>query len=682
MKKISLILLLLLISSLAFGGLVLSQTSKPAELPNLALPKVNQQGGVLNLGDFSGGLNLKAFPTELKDNEAQVLNNAIWDKFGSLRRRKGWTHLTIPDTNASINGLFRYYKQDGSRYLLVGGDTALYRSKNDSTSFVKIKGAIPTGGQFYFVTYNDKIYGVNNKIMSFRWDGTNFDSIGYNIDSVKVLSGAYPGGYGADYCTTYVNIEVKDWDIDQMVGYIACYENYCSYINENTASTIKLYQWIPVPLNAYIHIHALYYNNPAIDTGIVSDHQTSLCSMPVTDTSKNWTPHKFAGNMYLCRFISGKDKNLEFFIDDNNTGTLSVNWIYPFDESVTIGDTFEIYRKSFFPYLKYISIYHNRLILASDSVNRNVVYYSQLSEPSNFSNTNLFTTFTPDGDNITGLATLYNDQVGQRSSSDDKFLIFNQNNLMGCDDSWTPYVIATGVGAIAPRSIVNCEGQFVGFAHTTGFYGTDGNKVTKLSEKIQPFWDNISKTHIDKIACGYNSEIRSIFCSVPYGSATENDTGLIYNIDNQSWSTASLKASIFANQWGLQDTVKFIWGRPDTGWVCKYGLSNLDNGVDSITLSYKSKEFDLGDLSQRKTFRNLLISYEVGDSIPMTLNFYKDFGTSSTWSTTITDSGKDVSGINISPLIHGKVLSWGLSSKDPDITIGNIQIKFNLIGGL
>ena len=32
------------------------------------------------LTDFSGGLNLKAFPTELKDNEAQVLNDAWWRK--------------------------------------------------------------------------------------------------------------------------------------------------------------------------------------------------------------------------------------------------------------------------------------------------------------------------------------------------------------------------------------------------------------------------------------------------------------------------------------------------------------------------------------------------------------------------------------------------------------------------
>ncbi len=642
----------------------------------------------LKIEGFEGGLNLKAFPTQLQPNEAQLLNNAVWDKFGSLRRRKGWTHLTIPDTNASINGLFRYYKQDSNRYLLVGGDTALYRAKNDSTSFVKIKSGILTGGQFYFVTYNDKIYGTNSKMLPVVFDGSTLSDLGLADSS------SYGGLDLISACSLAVIDHTKDWTTDEWVGYVCRLINITrgdtiwSFVVSNEGQKIKLRNYVSDGTphwvegdNIQYYLYSWYQEKAAIYKGDVDDTASlpapNLDRLKIYERDTTFTDSIYKRN-YIIKFLTGKDATKTSYLHRPSGDSILYLSLTEFGDVVP-GDSYAIYQLDFWKNF-YVTIYHNRLILASDSVNQNVIYYSLLSEPTNFSHLNLFTTFTPDGDVITGLATIFNDQVGQRSSSDDKLLIFKQNNLMGCDDSWTPYVIATGVGAVASRSIINCEGQFVGFAHTTGFYGTDGNKVTKLSEKIEPFWKNINQSNYHKIACGYNPEIRSIFCSVPYGSSTENDTGLIYNIDNQAWSTASLKASVFANQWGLQDTTKFIWGRSDTGWICKYGLSNLDNGVDSITLTYRSGEFTAGDITQKKSWREFYLLRD--NTKPIYVGYYKDFGSTIISGDTITATGKNISRFLVSNLVNGKTLSWSISTKDPSITIGGVAIKFNLIGGL
>lgn len=800
-------LLLSLVFSSGVGvfSFTYAQENKTA---SLNLPQTETARGTLNLSDFSGGLNRKAYPTQLKDNEAQTLNNAWWNKFGALGRRKGWTHFPIPDSNAFINGLYKYYKQNDTSYLLVGGDTALYRAKNDSTSFVKIIGNLETGGQFEFITYKDKAVITYPNQITFAFDGSNIFNLGL-IDTIRAES------IYASACTTIYKIPGKVWDIDEYVSYLIYtpfneenpYEVICkntsnrlyTYINQNlvqnngfemdsqsistprhwqksgngtfdrvtdkdsgsyagqilggisgytygrqliknvddstvyniqvryrtdlflnsaviqvrsgdlaetlidftaassnewetftdtfyTANYDSVYIYLGNPNSTYefyvdnIHIRRKFYSYPSGDiylynwfnNGIIIE-QSSLDSFQLDGcreylygiTGTNWTNH-------IIEITDGFAKGSKGLIKTIN----NYNYVEPpFSPDIQPGTYphYKIYPLTFYQ-SQYLEVFRNRLILANDS---NLIYYSNVNEW-NFPPLNLMTTYGSQGDKITGLMTLYNDQMGQRASPEDRLLILKQNNLFATDDNFIPYVITTGVGAISPRSIVNCEGLFVGFAHTSGYYITDGNKVTLISEKIKPFWDNINKSKMNLISAGYFD--RHLFISVPYGSSTENDTGLIYNIDNQSWSTANIKASIFANQWGLQDTVKFIWGRPDTGWVCRYGTSNLDNGTDSITLTYKSKEFDLGDLSQRKSFKEMYLAYD--KTLNLTLNFYKDFGSTATWSKTVTGTGKDIKKVLIPNIIYGKTLSWGLSSKDPNIIIGNVQIKFSFVGGL
>lgn len=691
MKKY--LFLILILASWALGGLCLAEQS-PAELPVLNLPQIKSQTGVLDLGDFSGGLNLKDYPTQVKNNQATELQNAWWDKGGALGRRRGYTHFTIiDDSTTGINGIFRYYKQNDDRYLMVGGDTALYYVQDDADTFVKIRGAISSGGEFYFSNYNDKVYVTNENTIPLIYDGSELEYLGIADSSSRGVLWGSPS-----QCSLGVLDKSKGWDTDEWVGYVVKIINQTlddtiwgfvvrnssnHLLTRNRASAVVGYglpAWTSAHSLTY-YIYSWYQRGSAI-------YQTDVDGL--VDTLGCWRRVGNYDSLALCldtllyrqgiviKFLTGEATGyFEYIYRQYGDSSFLISHNY-FPE-IAVGDSFELYQLNFWK-SKYNTIFRNRLVLASDSINDNVVYYSEISEPDNFPSDNKFTTFTPDGDVITGIMSLYNDQRGVRASPKDRLLIFKQNNVMATDDNFEPYVIATGVGATAPRSIVNVEGRFIGFAHTTGYYSTDGNGVkdTALSYLIKPFWDNINPLAIDQVACGYYD--RHIVCSVPYDDATENDTCLIYNIDNKSWSGANISASVFANQWGLEDTIKFLWGSPDGGFINRYGVSNFDDG-DSITLTYKSKEFDLDDLSQRKTFRNMLIAYDMTSPIILALDFYINFGASAIWSTSFTDSGKDIKRVNISPIVVGKTLSWGLSSKDPDITIGNVKINYQALGG-
>ena len=171
--------------------------------------------GTLNLSDFRGGLNTKDYPTQVKNNQATELQNAWWDKGGALGRRKGYTHFTVvADSTTGINGLYRYYQQRDTAYLVVGVDTALYYAQDDSTVFNKIKSDIPTGGDFDFVTYKDQLICSYPNVLTFGFNGTTTWDLGVvdtlNLDSI----------YSSACTTIYKTRTSEGWDTDEWVGYM------------------------------------------------------------------------------------------------------------------------------------------------------------------------------------------------------------------------------------------------------------------------------------------------------------------------------------------------------------------------------------------------------------------------------------------------------------------------------
>ena len=666
---------------------------KAIESKPLSLPQTEVGRGILKFNDFSGGLNLKAFPTELKDNEAQVLNNAIWDKFGALRRRDGfvrWKSRVVNDS--SIFAIYRAYDFNNVKQLYFvtqprsggsGGHIYLTTTSDDSikNAWISLDGTVTNFG---FIAKNNEVGFISS---NFWYNQSHWLKIGTSnsrlmgvADTFVVYSYSCPSGCSTTTSTTWYYSKTASWSTNQWAGYavsqnpkLSQQKNF-NYVTRNTFDTIFVSGYgYTAPTDSVMAICSFFREIPWYSGKI--DSAKNLVESAYLYDDSSALPNCVNSNA-MIRITSGRNKGLVRAVNNKYSGYIRVT--PPIDSvSLLTGASYEIKRLLFYDVNTGV-IHKNRLWLAGDSIAPNMVYYSELANFDNFAPLNFIYFPSVGGDKITGLASFYNDQAGYRSVTSDILLVLFENHLMGINADLSVINIATGVGCISPRSLINAEGHFIGFASRDGYYIFDGNKTVLISEKIKPFWDGINKTRRNQIACGYND--RHIWCSVPYGSSVNNDTALIYNIDNGSWATANIKANCFGNLWGISDTSKFVWGRNDSSYINIYGLSNLDNGTDSITLSYKSKEITLDDLTTRKRFREFYITYNKDSSLYV--DFYKNFGSTATASYTITGTGYDVKNIPLSADIWGKTLSWGLRTKDPSITIGGVQIKFSLLGGL
>lgn len=101
-------------------------------------------------------------PTEA----STLLNNA----YGEQGKRKGYTRLNVTAIGADpIHSLYPYFKKDGSKILLAGAGTSLY--KFNGTAFVAIKTGL-SGDRFEFETYKDACYICNGVNSLMKYDGT------------------------------------------------------------------------------------------------------------------------------------------------------------------------------------------------------------------------------------------------------------------------------------------------------------------------------------------------------------------------------------------------------------------------------------------------------------------------------------------------------------------------------
>ena len=96
--------------------------------------------------NFTGGENLKIFPEFLQENQViRALNMNITDG-GQLETRFGKEKInTTQFTGAKILGVWRYVKEDGSKYLVVQHNTSLYAAAWDGESQISSWSTVKTG---------------------------------------------------------------------------------------------------------------------------------------------------------------------------------------------------------------------------------------------------------------------------------------------------------------------------------------------------------------------------------------------------------------------------------------------------------------------------------------------------------------------------------------------------------
>lgn len=154
--------------------------------------------------DFSGGLNLQVDPFDLEDNESPRIENVDLDRrggFGLRRGRRLYISVTVPagssPTASQVESLIAYYRQDGTRQLLVSNNAGRIYTFNGTTWDLRLNTPAAVAGVYNSATMGNRIYLSHTGLANVhRWDGTTMTLISgvtaFNDDLTNPVGGLVP----------------------------------------------------------------------------------------------------------------------------------------------------------------------------------------------------------------------------------------------------------------------------------------------------------------------------------------------------------------------------------------------------------------------------------------------------------------------------------------------------------
>ncbi len=136
----------------------------------------------IKIADFTGGLSTDE-PSNIADNQLAIASNVSYDSKGILGTRLGISDFgtEIPNVTGQHSIYFTRFA-DGTRILLVGAGTKVYRYNEGTTVFDEIQTGLTDGLPLSFFTYKDVIYWGNGTDKFTGYDGTTVTTY---TDSIK-----------------------------------------------------------------------------------------------------------------------------------------------------------------------------------------------------------------------------------------------------------------------------------------------------------------------------------------------------------------------------------------------------------------------------------------------------------------------------------------------------------------
>lgn len=644
------------------------------------------------LSDFSGGLNRMDLPAQIADNEATELVNFIWDG-KKLGPRPGFTWYNTGEFDAGerIYGLYRYYKQNGGSALLVGIDGTLYADTNTliegrGKDFWTIKtGLQSNGAYYYFETLKDKVIVAHKADSPFILDSGLSEVIEFGV-----LDSFTTDFHYADACTIFYTAEGEDWSEDEWAGHFlsaqrtphqgTSTDRVPLLISSNTANvlTVHSYSGVYYTLGKQYYIWG-FFGYDTVATGLRSEGLVVLdtCAVSIYNSGDVFDT-SMEGKCIVAKYYTGAATNSEFPVYDVPDAHHLVLQ-YPPDPEPAFGDSFNLLQKV----ISKVDIcqrYKNYLFCVD--TDNDIIYFSPYDKCGGFGLDNYFFVRSIRGDHVTALSTFYDDQLGYKDDSKDCLVIFKNNSIykliFNSDTDYYLVQVVDGVGCVAPQTVVNVEGKYLLFLHTSGVYAFDGRTVTRVSDKMWPLFEtNVRKTSIGVAAAGYND--RHYYLSYPAG-ASYNTEGFVFNTDLGSWAeTGNLTGNLFCQQNAVSDTVKLLFADSRAkSFIYRFGKVVTDTG-EAILVSLKSKAFNLGDLHTRKRFTYFDMDYYL-DSDSIWTWFYTDFGDSLKYDKKVGGAGGNRHiRIPLDADCIGRNFSFKLACENK-FEIGNIALKFRQIG--
>lgn len=141
--------------------------------------------------DFTGGENLQIRPDSVDITQVMRAKNCIVNDDGDLETRLGKVKINTTSFGASpILGVWRFVKENGSRYLVVQHNTSLWAAAWDGESTISTWSEVQTGlttAKLSGVVWKDNLILGNGDNVLFRFNGVSCANLGGTPPKMKVF---------------------------------------------------------------------------------------------------------------------------------------------------------------------------------------------------------------------------------------------------------------------------------------------------------------------------------------------------------------------------------------------------------------------------------------------------------------------------------------------------------------
>ena len=346
---------------------------------------------------------------------------------------------------------------------------------------------------------------------------------------------------------------------------------------------------------------------------------------------------------------------------------------------------------------KFLKLFNNYLFLAGNSTDPSRLYYSNKNNPEVWTSGDHIDINPDDGDQISGLAALF-----------DQLVIFKRNSIYTLSGD-SPSIfkvsqITSDVGCLAQNSIQNITDDSSGpdslyFYGERGVYAFRGTGVDYISEKIEDLISSgpdsptpLNLTRLSKAASCHNRKRNQHWIALTPSGGSNNTIIFVYDYLNNAWTkftgiTGNALAYVADPLLsGIPIESQIVWTGDGTGFVSQADTGLNDPPSADISITIKTKAFDLKrprfNLSgiATKLFRYAYIFVEDAHAsgVTLTVEWFVDFAATATGSYSLT--GVNSRSVHRVPLdgAAGRYIQFKITeSSQRDFSLGGLSIVAN-----
>lgn len=643
-----------------------------------------------------GGINTKVSPYQNSALEFLDIKNFDFQTPGALSQRWGSTQYTTQNFGAPITSLYEFERLNGASYVIVGhtggvwfGATTGQSQGMSFTSFLATLSlqAIPTPyvypvltdptlvnsvaflglygaqnvliGTTFSVNYPAWINGGNRLDLetfvdwsfmadgdkAFKFNGVTTRPIGlippiaagYGV-TVNNAATAFTAGIGASpagfyfFYASYVN----DRGFESQIWPIAIYANVTGGSTSGVVPSMTtlggsfIQYWVDMYTpSAFgisaINVYSYYGTSFPIGSEIWDKPYVLTATYPASGGETTRIALGGHGASARRRIIENSGLLPDPIVNEFQLG-LGATIVSETDPNIGIA-TPVLKEVNFLPSPRYADVFQESMVYSGFSLFPSVAMISGPGEPEGIFPDSNFEVRTNDGDYITAQKAFNGKIYFFKRKSFHALLGDNVNNYVLTE-------ISLEYGALNNNCVVVYDDVML-FLDQKGLMIYNGASLECISNKVQPFFERMNYSVALETATIEHDKLRNqIVIGIPLDNSTTNNITLVYDYLTKAWTTyTGFTPTVFRQIRGRNNSKNLFYGS-HSGTVNWFGPSFLsDNGV-GFTTSFKTSNFHDSE-SIEKMFRRLYLNVNAGSTFVIPINFYKDYGASIYYSTTM-----------------------------------------------